>query len=137
MSSAAVCAASIMETHYSKVDNVDSYGEDDILDTGFVNYSEDAIYENEQNVLTAHMSSKLDAKLVEDGNTNIPEEYDIHTTKAFEIHKIVILSNHIKQNRKAKAYQEQFDLSHVSIKSFHTKSVVPSLFCVDMHLDHA
>ena len=45
---------------------------------------------------------------------------------------IEILLNHLKHKLKAKADQGMFDLSHGLAKSFHTKSVSPSLCCVDI-----
>ena len=56
--SAAAFAASIMKTHYIQLDMELGDG-DNVLDTGFVSYAQDAIEENERNVLTAHISSRL------------------------------------------------------------------------------
>ena len=91
------------------------WDKDNVLDTSFVNYAQNSVEENERDVLNAHISSKLETDIVIDGDTILFDD-EIQSAKTNEIHKIELISNHQKQRLKAKADQEQFDLSYVPIK---------------------
>ena len=120
-----------MKTHHLQLDMELESDKDNILNTGLINYAQDAIEGNERDVLTDHISSRLEADTARDGITNLSDD-ETQSAKTYKVHKIEILSNHLKNNSKLKANQEQFDLSHVPVSSFHAKSVVPSFFCVDI-----
>ena len=62
--------------------------EHDILDTGFVNYAQDDIEENARDVLTTHISSRLEIDTEMDEDTILTDGDETRSAKTYKIHKI-------------------------------------------------
>ena len=81
-------------------------------------------------LLTVLISSSLDSERDTDVTGNLSVDNASVSDNAIDIYKIEIISEHHEQSIKAKAVQEQFDLSHVPVKPLHTKSVILSTLSV-------
>ena len=102
MSLAAACAASTMNTYYSKPHVSDENSEDDILHTGLVKYCQDAIEENELDILTPHVSSKLKAESVANEVYKISAAEASTLFKGNKTHNVKILSKLLKQRERSR-----------------------------------